>query len=112
MGMFDTPKAFAPFFDDSVVVEGRRSSKTVRTTCRACILDGGFADGDPEAVSATAERVYSIRILRSDWRETEPPRIGDTVTDAWNSTLKVTTVGRDGDWFELTCKSKGGPRHD
>lgn len=104
---FDNPKAFAPFFDDLVVVEGRRGADRFREACRACVLDSGFVDTDADAVAQSDEHVFSVRILRRDWPDGSGPRIGDTVRLDGGRVLRITECVADSMSFTARAKSKG-----
>lgn len=109
-GYFDSTYAFAPFFDETVAVEGRVGGRAVAQTLKACVVDAGPADPDPDAVCSTAETLYSVRVLRDEWADVEPPRRGFEVRLESGLVLRVTGVRPDGTWFELLAKSKGGAR--
>ena len=105
--MFDNAKAFAPFFDDRVVVEGRRGDRMIREACRACVLDSGFVDVDADAVAQSDEHVFSVRILRRDWPDASGPRIGDMVRLDGGRVLRITECVGDAVSFTARAKSKG-----
>lgn len=73
-------KAFSPFFDTSISVEGNRKSGNVAGTYNACVFDNGFADPMIEVDGDTTVRTYSIMIKAGDWLEERPPQIGDRIT--------------------------------
>ena len=99
--LFDNPRAFAPFFDDLVSVEGRRGSRTVQTgAIPACVLDEGLDDTLQDGATSTTRRRYSIRIRVVDWPDTEPPKEGDYVLLADGTRLSVMSKSRDlGDYI-------------
>lgn len=100
-GLFHNPRAFAPFFDDLVAVEGRRGARTVKTgALPACVLDEGLDEPLQDASTSTARRRYSIRLRAADWPETEPPREGYFVLLADGTKLSVMSVARhQGDYL-------------
>lgn len=106
--MFDDTYAFEPFFDEPVVVTGKRGARAVCATVSACVIDGGFSDGmGADAAAAPSERVYTVRIRRMDWVELSPPRRGDSVQREDGARLAVAGVEIDGGEFILhTCSRR------
>ena len=93
--VFENPKAIAPFFDDILVVEGRRAAgRDVRCTVRACVLDHGFSDPLLNGASAASEaRELAVQLPRNFWPYTQPPQIGDRVKLASGQSFEVYKVG-------------------
>ena len=76
----DNSKAFNPFFDTPIAVEGMRTNnRKVAGNYLACIFDNGFADPFAEIDTDSNCRTYSISILAGDWLEAQPPQIGDKI---------------------------------
>lgn len=109
-GYFDGTYAFAPFFDETVAVGGRVGGRAVAQSLKACVVDAGPAEADPDAVCDTAETLYSVRVMRDEWADVEAPRRGFEVRLESGLLLRVTGVRVDGEWFELLAKSKGCAR--
>ena len=57
--LFDNPRAFAPFYDDRIAVEGSRSGRTLKTgPLPACVFDQGLDDPISDGgTSSTRRRV-------------------------------------------------------
>lgn len=110
--IFHSQAAFVPFFDDHVVVEGRRSAQTFRAPARACVIDAGPVDIDSEAVAASAEHAYSVHIPCADWTLADMPRRGDSVRLEDGRILRITECLADGGMFVIQAKSKGAARAD
>ena len=77
--IFHNPAAFAPFYDNRVAVEGKRGSRRVAFTLRACVLDDGLEDPLADNSTSTNRRRWSVRVRIEDWPDTNPPQIGDTL---------------------------------
>jgi len=106
--LFSNSRAFTPFFDEKVLVEGRRGDRTVRVVCRASVIDAGLADLDADALAESLEHAYSVKVMRDDWTEVDPPQRGDAIYLENGQPMRVTSVERDIGWFEITAKTKGG----
>ena len=98
--VFDNPDAFGPFFDETIVVEGKRpasraagASRPVKGTFRACVFDNGFADPFAEGDADSNVRTFSVSVRPGDWIEGTPPQPGDRIT-----------LERDGFSFHLAVK--------
>ena len=111
--LLDRPNAFAHFFDETIAVEGvRAGGGKVAGTYRACIMDGGLADIDADAVAGSNEKLYSVLIHMADREEPEPPWRGLTVKHErcggrFTETMKVLSVDTLGGDFVLHCETKG-----
>ena len=94
--IFQSKRAFAPFYDDIVAVEGQRQGRTVKTGgLAACVLDQGLDDAISEGDSDSIRRRYTIRIRASDWPDVFAPQRGDTLLLAdGNERLSVLSVAR------------------
>lgn len=104
--LFDNPRAFAPFFDDLVSVEGRRGARTVKTgALPACVFDEGLDDTLQDGSASTTRRRYSISIRVADWPDTEPPREGYSVLLADGTRLSVMSVSRQQGDFQLEART-------
>lgn len=76
-------KAFSPFFDIPIAVEGERSApegaRRIAGTFMACVFDNGFADPFADADAETSIRTYSVSVIAGDWLEKKPPQTGDRI---------------------------------
>lgn len=111
----DCDKAFAPFFDTPIAVEGNRADgKRVAGNFIACVFDNGFADPFTEADADSTIRTFSISIIAGDWLEGKPPQVGDKIyvsnpddctPDLPNLVLAVSRIDSIlGDTWVLTAK--------
>lgn len=101
---FDNPRAFAPFFDDPVVVEAKRAGRTVRTTVRACVLDQGLDDPLVETSAASDRRVIAVRVQTACLACLGAPAVGDVV--AYNGArFAVERVELSHGAWEMRCRS-------
>lgn len=76
----DCERAFAPFFDTPIAVEGNRANgKRIAGNFMACVFDNGFADPFAEADADSAIHTFSISIMAGDWLESKPPQVGDKI---------------------------------
>ncbi len=104
--LFHNPRAFAPFFDDLVSVEGRRGARTVQTgALPACVFDEGLDDTLQDGSTSTTRRRYSISIRVADWPDTEQPREGYSVLLADGTRLSVMSVSRQQGDFQLEART-------
>ena len=104
--LFDNQRAFAPFYDDLVSVEGRRGSRTVQTgALPACVLDEGLDDTLQDGSTSTTRRGYSISIRVGDWPDTEPPREGYSVLLADGTKLSVMSVSRQHGDYQMEARA-------
>lgn len=93
--VFDNPKALAPFFDDVLVIEGRRAGgRDVRCTISACVLDQGFSDPLMDGASSSSDaRELVVQLPRACWPYIQPPQIGDRVKMKTGQSFEVYKVG-------------------
>ena len=116
-GTFQMPaSAFAPFFDEVISVEGRRSAtlsadgapavtRNVSGSFYACVFDNGFADPLADADAESGVRTFSITVRAGDWIEGTKPQTGDRVHLADGTLLAVNSVGMlAGDTWVLTAR--------
>ena len=104
--------ALAPFFDETIVVEGKRKhgsgTRSVRGTFNACVFDNGFADPFAEADAESNVRTFSISVRAGDWIERTPPQTGDRISiDGQSQTFKLAVSRVDsvlGDTWTCTAK--------
>jgi hypothetical protein len=94
--IFQSKRAFAPFYDDIVSVEGQRQGRVVKTGgLMACVLDQGLDDAIGEGDADSTRRRYSVSIRTADWPDVFAPQRGDTVVLAdGNERLSVLSVAR------------------
>lgn len=91
--LFDNPRAFAPFYDDLVTVEGSRSGRTLKTgPLPACVFDQGLDDPISDGGTSSTRRRYTVNVPVGDWPETTRPQGGDIITLADGSRLSVMSV--------------------
>ena len=91
--LFDNPRAFAPFYDDRIAVEGSRSGRTLKTgPLPACVFDQGLDDPLSDGGISASRRRYSINVPVGDWPDTTRPQAGDIVTLSDGSRLSVMSV--------------------
>ncbi len=91
--MFDNPRAFAPFYDDRIAVEGSRSGRTLKTgSMPACVFDQGLDDPISDGGTSSTRRRYTINVPVCRWPETIRPRGGDIITLSDGSRLSVMSV--------------------
>lgn len=91
---FDSPAAFEPFYDETIVVEGRRGSRPVKGTFSACVFDTAYADGMLPGDAESEMRTFSVSVRVGDWIDGTPPQVGDRIT-----------FERDGIGFKLAVSS-------
>lgn len=104
--LFDNPRAFAPFFDDLVAVEGRRGARTVKTgALPACVFDEGLDETLQDGSTSTTRRRYSVYLRAADWPETEPPREGYYVLLADGTKLSVMSVSRQHGDYQMEART-------
>lgn len=88
---------FAPFYTDTVGVEGQRAGKQLRGQFRACVFDQGLGDPLNDADASTSRRCVTIQIPVDGpgaWIGGRP-QVGDKVTvESYGCTFKVSTVSR------------------
>ena len=108
MSMFESPGAFAPFFDTAVAVEARRENgHVIRTTVRACVLDMGLDEPFSDGGTDSRRRAYSVSVQRIDcersgWR----PQIGDVLKFDDGRKLAVKSVSLPvGGAYELEARA-------
>lgn len=72
--------AFEAFYDQRVVVRGKRTDgSAIAETVEACVFEGGFDDPfDAESV-ASDRRAVEVLIPFYAWRDDSPPQVGDIV---------------------------------
>ena len=72
--------AFEAFYDQRVVVRGKRTDgSAIAETVEACVFEGGFDDPfDSESV-ACDRRAVEVLIPFYAWRDDNPPQVGDIV---------------------------------
>ena len=76
----DFDKAFAPFFDTPIAVEGQRpGGKRIAGNFKACVFDNGFADPFAAGDADSEIHTFSISIMAGDWLENKPPQVGDKI---------------------------------
>ena len=107
--LFDNPAAFAPFFDDEIVVEGRRKdddgTRKVEGSFSACVVYNGFSEALMEGDADSDVRTYSISIRSGDWVDGSKPQVGDRVRLADGTQLAVSrTDNLLGDIWSLTAR--------
>lgn len=91
--LFDNPRAFAPFYADSIAVEGSRSGRTLKTgPLPACVFDQGLDDPISDSGTSSTRRRYTINVPVSEWPETTRPQTGDVITLSDGSRLSVMSV--------------------
>ena len=75
---FQIPEsAFAPFYDTPVAFFGTRTgARTVAFTAN-CMVSHAAAAADGESYAPTRERIYTISVPKSAWKDATPPQIGD-----------------------------------
>lgn len=79
----DCDKAFAPFFDTPIAVEGQRTGgRRIAGNFNACVFDNGFADPFADADADSVIHTFSISIMAGDWLENRPPQVGDKIVIA------------------------------
>ena len=105
--LFENPHAYAPFYDDTVAVEGQRPGRTVRTgALKACVLDQGLDDPLSDGDTASTRRRYTVHVRVADWPDTAPPQNGDVVTlSDGGSRLSVLSVARVHGDFVLEART-------
>lgn len=104
----------APFFDETIVVEGVRpgvadgTTRTVKGTFKACVFDNGLADPFADADAESNVRTFSISVRARDWIERTPPQTGDRISiDRPGITFKLAVSRVDsvlGDTWTCTAK--------
>ena len=112
--IFHNAAAMAPFFDDVIIVEGRRTSsdhngtRSISGTFRACVIDNGFADPIAAGDAESNVRTYTIITPVGGWLERTPPQTGDRITLENGRRLAVQRINAldAGDWT-LTAKEVG-----
>ena len=78
--MKDTASAFETFYDQRVVVRGKRTDgAAVAQTVEACVFEGGFDDPLDDASVASDRRAVEVLVPIHSWRGDTPPQVGDTV---------------------------------
>lgn len=93
--IFDNPAAFAPFYDTHVAVRGvRPDGRTIRGTCPACVLDGGYDDVfDDDGGTGSRIRRIVVHIPKKEWADSRfPPQVGDEITIEHGVTFAVSSV--------------------
>lgn len=112
--LLDNPAAFAPFYDATAVIAGKRqetgetASRLLSLGAPCCVLGGELVDAANGAIAPTIERAYTLLIPMADWPDHLPPQSGDIATIATYPIMRVSTcVPLGTDWC-LTCLSKGG----
>jgi len=106
------PNAFAPFFDETIVVEGVRKhgsgTRSVRGSFKACVFDSGFADPFAEADAESNARAFSVSVRAGDWLDRTPPQTGDRISfDKQGLSFKLAVSRVEslfGDTWTLTAK--------
>lgn len=106
---FDNPSAFAPFYSDTIVVDGVRpfagSHRRVQGTFKACVLDTGFSEALMEGDADSDVRTYSVSIRSGDWVDGTKPQVGDRVRLANGTQLAVfRTDNLLGETWSLTAR--------
>ena len=104
--------ALAPFFDETIVVEGKRKhgsgTRSVRGTFNACVFDNGFADPFAEADAESNVRTFSVSVRAGDWIERTHPQLGDRITfNKQGSTINLAVSRVEsllGDIWALTAR--------
>ena len=103
---FDNPRAFAPFYDDCVAVEGARGSRTLKTgALSACVFDQGLDDPLSDGATSTNRRLYTVTIREADWSDESAPRIGDVITLADGARISVKSIVRSHGDFVLEART-------
>ena len=104
--LFENPHAYAPFYDDTVAVEGKRGGRTLTTgALPACVLDQGLDDPISDGATSSTRRLYTVTVREADWPDTTPPRIGDVITLADGAKISVKAVVRSHGDFALEARS-------
>ncbi len=102
---FVNPHAFAPFFDETIVIEGvRANGARVNTTVRACVVDNGFDDSLGDGDPANTRRSFSIWMPLGAWLYGELPQIGDIVRLRDGARLAVSRVSRDESYVTMETR--------
>lgn len=108
--LFDNPAAFAPFFDDVIVVEGVRPSadgaaRKVEGSFSASVVYNGFSEPLMEGDADSDVRTYSVSIRSGDWVDGTKPQVGDRVRLADGTRLAVSrTDNLLGEIWTLTAR--------
>lgn len=93
--LFDNPRAFAPFYDERIAVEGARSGRTLKSgPMRACVIDQGLDDAVVEGDTASTRQRYSVSVHEDEWTDVLQPQVGDTIILAGGERLSVMSVAR------------------
>lgn len=91
--IFQNPRAFAPFYDDRIAVEGARSGRTLKTgALPACVFDQGLDDPISDGGTSSTRRRYTINVKVSDWPDTTRPQTGDSIIMSDGTRLSVMSV--------------------
>jgi hypothetical protein len=109
--LFDNPAAFAPFFTDAIAVEGwRRDADGVKhkltCSCKACVIDNGYADALVDGDADTVVRGYAISVRAGDWLSSYKPQVGDRIRII-DSNLLLSVARTDclfGDVWSITAR--------
>lgn len=104
--LFDNPRAFAPFYDDRIAVEGKRGSRTLKTgQLPANLIDKSLEE--PVSDNSTSTTVYRYRFLidKDVWPELEDPRIGDVLTLSDGTRLSFKDSGEENGNFYLEART-------
>lgn len=124
-GTFQMPaSAFNSFFDEPIIVEGRRlanlssnpgpaGARNVSGRFKACVFDDGAVDLAADSVASSDEKAFTLRIRKADWTYEFPPWRGMGITlpeRAFHQNLKAVDVEEDADDFIIFAKSKGSGR--
>ena len=84
--------AFAPCFNDRVVIEANRPDGAIRGTFAACVFQG-VADPMSDGAADTSVATATVLLAKTGplaWNRPEPPQIGDSVTLACGASFVVT----------------------
>ena len=106
---FDIRPAFAPFFSDTIVVDGVRPfagvSRRVSGTFKACVIDCGFSDAMSEADAESDVREFSVSLPAGEWIDRTRPQVGDRIRLADGRQLAVAHVNSlAGDTWSMTAR--------
>ena len=103
--LFDNQRAFAPFFDDLVSVEGRRGARTVKTgALPGCVCDEGLDESLQDGATTTRRR-FSICLRALDWPDAEPPREGFNILLSDGTRLSVVSVTRQQGDYQMEART-------
>lgn len=110
LATFDNPAAFAPMFDDRVVVRAsRRNGETVRGTFAACVFPAESDDPLADVNDSSARRRVSVEIPRTGpggWNRQDLPQVGDGIEhDGVRYSVAAVSLAVGGNYILINARS-------